>query len=140
MKKSYHEHCVQEHEEAMNALLLAQAKTKENITIAYYLNDTRKQVISVTRHKFSKILARLKKEGKKIISINGTVYLENMETIQPLNPNITVESLRDRAIEAYKTNCVFYDETVCNFTGTPCATTYCSHLRSFIIKLNDPEA
>ena len=137
MKKSYHEHCAEEHNEAMTALSNAQTATKENITISYYFNDTRQRVISVARHKFREVLTRLKNEGKKIISVNGTTYVD-MEEKQPLNPNETVESIRDRAINAYKTNCVFYENAVCNFTGTNCATTYCSHLRAFITKLNDP--
>lgn len=137
MKKSYHEHCVEEHDEAMFALSNAQAKAKENISISYYLNNTRMRVISVARHKFDKVLSRLKEEGKKIISVNGTAYIENIEEKQPLNPGETVESIRDRAIDAYKTNCVFYEDAICNFTGTNCSTTYCSHLRNFITKLND---
>lgn len=74
MKKTYHEHCYEEHQEALLALSIAKNKTQENITISYVLTSTRKPTISVPRHKLKKVLDRLKKEGREIITVNGKPY------------------------------------------------------------------
>lgn len=44
-----------------------------------------------------------------------------------------------RAIEAYKSNCVFFNQGKCNFSGTPCGAIKCDHLELFIKKIMTEE-
>lgn len=74
MRKNYHEHCTEEHEEALTALAHAQTKTAGNITISYVLSNTRSPTISVPPHRIEKVLAQLKAAGRKILTVNGQSY------------------------------------------------------------------
>lgn len=69
MNKNYHEHCKEEHDEALRALEHAKELEKENISISYYETPTRKRVISVPKRKLRKTIISLQKAGKKNIQI-----------------------------------------------------------------------
>ncbi|EHP47194.1 hypothetical protein [Odoribacter laneus] len=75
MNKSYHQHCQEEHDEAIKALREAETKTKDNISIVYEVTPARKRIISVSPSKLNATIKKLKKAKLKILSI--TPYNQN---------------------------------------------------------------
>ena len=72
MKKSYHEHCQEEHNEALQALRHAKNKTEKNIQIVVLI-ASRKTIFSVPERRLTSMINLLKKRGR-ILEINGEPY------------------------------------------------------------------
>lgn len=74
MKKSYHEHCREEREEALKALSRAEKESEGNVPIVYLNTFQRKITLTVPPHRLGKIIAKLKKRGGRIIQVNGEPF------------------------------------------------------------------
>lgn len=71
MNKNYHEHCKEEHEEALCVLKRAEALTKDNITLTCITSSGRKIILTAPETRLKATLRRLKRKGIKVIPLEN---------------------------------------------------------------------
>lgn len=74
MKKSYHEHCWEEHTEALEALQQAKLKTQKNIPVVFVNESNQKVIFTVPPNRLTHLLNRLKKKTGIILEVDGKPF------------------------------------------------------------------
>lgn len=72
MHKTYHEHCKEEHEEALSILKRAKDLTKDNIALTCITQSGRKIILTAPKSRLKATLRRLKRKGIKVIPSENT--------------------------------------------------------------------
>lgn len=69
MNKSYYQHCTEERDEAKRVLQEIKDLVKDHVTIICLIPPSRKLIISVHPRKLRPTLRKLKRSGKKVLSV-----------------------------------------------------------------------